>query len=233
MTYPASPDDRVRPDAAQFWAGAVATAVVAALIALVGILVCRWTLNIPILAPAGEGAWGNAHTGEYALFAALVAVVAAGVLYLLALASQPRVFFNWIMGLATVAAVIYPFSSSAPFSQKGATAIVNLVLGLAITSLLTAVAMRAMRRVRPARTTYAGQGEAGRGEVGRGGYASQGQYSDQGQYGDQGYAPRQSYPGRVEDEYPTQVEQGYVPGQRAIPAEPTRPVNPSWYRRRR
>ncbi len=71
MTYPASPSDapasRVRPDGAQFWAGAVATAVVAALIALVGILICRWTLNIPILAPAGEGAWGNAHTGEYVL----------------------------------------------------------------------------------------------------------------------------------------------------------------------
>ena len=68
MPYPASPNDartnRVRPDSAQFWAGAVATAVVAALIALVGILVCRWTLGIPILAPAGDGAWGNAHTGS-------------------------------------------------------------------------------------------------------------------------------------------------------------------------
>jgi Family of unknown function (DUF6069) len=104
MTYPASPDDRVRPDAAQFWAGAAATAVVAALIALVGILVCRWTLNIPILAPAGEGAWGNAHTGEYVLFAALAALVAAGLLYLLVVGTpQPRMFFNWIMGLATVA----------------------------------------------------------------------------------------------------------------------------------
>ena len=89
MTYPASPNDartnRVRPDSAQFWAGAVATAVVAALIALVGILICRWTLGIPILAPAGDGAWGNAHTGEYVLLAALTAIAAAGVLYLLVL----------------------------------------------------------------------------------------------------------------------------------------------------
>src|SRR5580692_2204716 len=79
MTYPASPNDarpnRVRPDSAQFWAGAVATAVVAALIALVGILICRWTLRIPVLAPAGAGAWGNAHTGESALVAALIALV--------------------------------------------------------------------------------------------------------------------------------------------------------------
>lgn len=60
----------------------MATAVVAALIALVGILICRWTLSIPILAPAGDGAWGNAHTDEYALLAALIAIAAAGVLYL-------------------------------------------------------------------------------------------------------------------------------------------------------
>jgi hypothetical protein len=154
MTYPASPRDaapnRVRPDSAQFWAGAVATAVVAALIALVGILICRWTLNIPVLAPAGEGAWGNAHTAEYALVAALIAIIAAGLLYLLVLGTpQPTMFFNWIMGLATLAAVVYPFSTGAPMDQKIATALVNLVLGVAITSLLAAVAARAVRRPVP------------------------------------------------------------------------------------
>ena len=150
MSYPASPNDagsiRVRPDAAQFWAGAAATAVVAALIALVGILVSRWALNIPILAPTGDGAWGNAHTGEYVLLAALAALIAAGVLYLLELgAPAPRVFFGWIMGLATLAAVVYPFSTSAPLEQKAATAIVNLILGIAIASLLSAVSARAIR----------------------------------------------------------------------------------------
>lgn len=150
MTYNASPNGagaiRVRPDAAQFWAGAAATAVVAALIALVGILVSRWALNIPILAPTGDGAWGNAHTGEYVLLAALVALVAAAVLYLLELgAPAPRVFFGWIMGLATLAAVVYPFSTSAPLEQKAATAIVNLILGVAIASLLSAVSARAIR----------------------------------------------------------------------------------------
>jgi len=155
MTYPASPNDagniRVRPDSAQFWAGAAATAVVAALIALVGILISRWTLNIPILAPAGDGAWGSAHTGEYVLVAALVALVAAALLYLLELgAPAPRVFFGWIMGLATLAVVVYPFSTSAPLEQKAATAIVNGILGIAITSLLTAVSSRAIRISRDA-----------------------------------------------------------------------------------
>src|SRR6202167_2127945 len=107
MTYPASPADagspRVRPDPGRFWAGAVATAIVAALIALVGILICRWTLNIPILAPAGGGAWGDAHTGEYVLVAALGALVAAGLLYLLMLSTpNPDLFFRWIIGLVTL-----------------------------------------------------------------------------------------------------------------------------------
>ena len=161
MTYPASPagagGSRVRPDSGQFWAGAVATAVVAALIALVGILICRWTLNIPILAPAGDGAWGDAHTGEYALVAALIALVAAGLLYLLMLSTpQPVLFFHWIIGLVTLIAVVYPFSSGAPLDQKVATAVVNLILGLAIASLLTATAARAIRRNGPPPSNPAG-----------------------------------------------------------------------------
>jgi Family of unknown function (DUF6069) len=166
MTYPASPDDaapnRVRPDSGQFWAGGVATAVVAALIALVGILVCRWALGIPILAPANDGTWGDAHTGEYVLVAACVALVAAGLLYLLVVAApEPDTFFRWIMGLATLAVVVYPFSTSAPLEQKAATAIVNLVLGVAITTLLTGVASRAIRRSGPPRGPVQPGQEAG------------------------------------------------------------------------
>ena len=84
--------------------------------------------------------------------AAIVALVAAALLYLLMLGTpQPGLFFAWIMGLATLAAVVYPFSTSAPVNQKGATAVVNLVLGIAITSLLTGVAARAVRRTGPPR----------------------------------------------------------------------------------
>lgn len=154
MTYPASPNpatsDRVRPDSSRFWAGGVATAVVAALIALVGILICRWTLAIPILAPACAGMWGDAHTGEYVVAAALVALAAAALLYLLVLGTpRPGLFFGWIMGLATLVAVVYPFSTSAPVAQKIATAVVDLVLGVAIASLLNAVASRAVQLAGP------------------------------------------------------------------------------------
>ena len=209
MTYPASPNDArangVRPDSAQFWAGAVATAVVAALIALVGILICRWTLGIPILAPAGDGAWGNAHTGEYVLLAALIAIVAAGMLYLLALGTpQPGMFFDWIMGLATLAAVVYPFSTGAPLDQKAATAVVNLVLGIAITSLLTGVAARAVRRRVPT------------------GYPAT-RYAAGTRYGTERDHPNaQGYPAeQAEQGY--RADQRYVPDQRAH--EPTQPIN--------
>ena len=89
--------------------------------------------------------------------AALVALVAAGLLYLLVLSTpNPGLFFRWIIGLVTLIAVVYPFSSGAPLDQKVATAAVNLVLGLAIASLLTATAAHAIRRTGPPPSNPAG-----------------------------------------------------------------------------
>jgi hypothetical protein len=157
MTLPIQPEEpgpRRRVDAGQLWAGGAATAIVAALIALVGILVCRWLFSIPILAPSHDGAWGDASTGEYVVAAAAVAVVATALMYLLAVGTpRPALFFAWIMGLITVVAVVFPFSTTAPLSQKAATALVNLVLGVAIISLTNAVAARATR-VRLVRRDY-------------------------------------------------------------------------------
>ncbi len=134
-------------DAKQLWSGGVATALVAALIALAGILVCRWLFDIPILAPRGDGAWGNASTAGYTLAAAGAALVATAIMHLLLLASpRPRLFFGWIIGLATLIAVVYPFSTTAPMSQKVATGAINLVLGVAIGSLVSGTAARVIRR---------------------------------------------------------------------------------------
>jgi hypothetical protein len=128
----------------------VATAIVAALIALVGILVARWLFTVPILAPRQDGAWGNVSTGMYVLSAAGAALVATAIMHLLLLTTpRPQVFFGWIIGLATIVAVVFPFSTTAPVSQKIATGFVNLVLGIAIGTLLAGVAGRAVRRRRP------------------------------------------------------------------------------------
>jgi hypothetical protein len=146
MTMPMRPEDRNprgRPAVAagSLWAGGVATAVVAALVALVGILICRWLLKVPILAPGRAGAWGDAHTADYALAAAAAALVATAVMHLLLLSvPRPLMFFSWILALAALVAVLFPFSTTAPWSQKFATAVVNLVIGFAIGSLIGGVA---------------------------------------------------------------------------------------------
>jgi drug/metabolite transporter (DMT)-like permease len=104
-------------------------------------------VNVPILAPRQDGAWGDASTAGYALAAAAAALVATAIMHLLLRATpRPRLFFSWIIGLATVIAVVFPFSTSAPLSQKVATAIINLVLGCAIGSLISGVAARSIRR---------------------------------------------------------------------------------------
>ena len=152
MTVPMPRQDPVpeptrKVDARALWSGGVATAVVAALIALVGILVCRWLFSVPILSPRREGAWGNASTVGYVFAAAACALVATALMHLLLISTPyPRVFFGWIIGLATVVAVVYPFSTTAPTTQKFATAVVNLVLGLAIGTLVAEVSRRATRR---------------------------------------------------------------------------------------
>jgi hypothetical protein len=128
----------------------VATAVVAALIALAGILIARWLFTIPILAPRQDGAWGNASTGMYVLSAAGAALVATAIMHLLLLTTpRPQLFFGWIIALGTLVAVAFPFSTTAPIEQKVATATVNLVLGFAIGTLINGVAGRAVRRRRP------------------------------------------------------------------------------------
>ena len=169
MTAPIPPG-RARPkvDARQLWAGGAATAVVAGLIALVGVLACRWLFNIPMLAPSGAGAYGDAHTTTVVLAAAAAALVATALLHLLLLATpRPQVFFGWIVALATLVVVLFPFSTSAPLSQKVATAAVDLVIGIAIGTLLSSVGTRATR-IRPAVPDYPAQPPYGAGGHQRG-----------------------------------------------------------------
>jgi hypothetical protein len=133
-------------DAAQLWPGGIATAVVAALVALLGVLAFRWLFNVPILAPQSAGAYGGAHTTEIVFGAAGTALIATGLLHLLLLTTpRPLVFFGWIIALATLVAVLFPFGTTAPLSQKFATATVNLFIGIAIGTLLTAVGARSVR----------------------------------------------------------------------------------------
>jgi Family of unknown function (DUF6069) len=176
MTRPIMPDDgppQTRPvvDAKQLWVGGIFTAIVAALVALLGVLVCRWLFNIPLLSPQSQGTYGDAHTTDVVLLAAAAALLATGLAHLLLVAApRPMTFFSWIVGLITLLLVLYPFSTSAPISQKIATAAVVLVIGAVIGSLTNGVAARAVRQRRvPPRDDY-GQGPYDQGGYNQGGY---------------------------------------------------------------
>jgi len=139
-----------RVDEARLWSGGGATALVAGLIALVGVLISRWLFTIPVLAPKSDGTYGDAHTTGVVLVAAGAAIVATGLLNLLLLGTpKPLAFFSWIIALATVLVVVLPFRTTAPLSAKLATAVIGLVIGIAIGTLLNSVASRSIRSQRP------------------------------------------------------------------------------------
>jgi hypothetical protein len=156
VTVPPNPyDDRggARPrrtvDAGRLWTGGVATALVAALVALVGVLIARGLFEVPVLAPTEEGTLGNASTLRLAAFAAAAALLATGLLHLLLVSTpQPRQFFTWIITLATIAAALAPFLTGADLAEKVATSAITLVVGLAIGSLLSGVARSAVPTAR-------------------------------------------------------------------------------------
>jgi hypothetical protein len=142
------PSDAARAvDAGRLWTGGIATALVAALVALVGVLLCRGLLDIPVLAPTDKGTLGNANTARLAVLAAVAALLATGLLHLLLLSTpRPLQFFTWIVALATIAAALAPFLTDADLDVKVATAAIYLAIGIAIGSLLSGVGRSAMRR---------------------------------------------------------------------------------------
>ena len=146
MYQPAGTPPQPTVNAGRLWAGGAATAVVAALIAIVGILVGRGLFDVAVLAPEGAGVWGDASTAWYALGAAVVSLLATALMHLLLLFTpRPRLFFGWVMVLATVAAMLAPFVTDNDLGSRLFTAGLNLVLGIAIGSLIAGSARAAMQ----------------------------------------------------------------------------------------
>jgi hypothetical protein len=135
---------RLRPG--RLWAGGVATAVVAALVVVAGVFIARGILGIPVLAPKAAGNLGSSTTGVYAGVAAAGALLATGLLHVLLLgAPRPLSFFIWITALADLIVVAAPFAQPATLQSKVFTAVINLVAGVAVITLLSGVARSAAR----------------------------------------------------------------------------------------
>lgn len=142
-------DGAVHVSARRLWVGGVATAAVAALAVIVGVFIARGILGISVLAPKAAGNFGNSSTAVYAALAAGFALLATAPLHVLLLgAPRPLAFFVWITALADLAVAAAPFTQPAPLASKVFTAVINVVVGLAVISLLSGVGPSA---VRPAR----------------------------------------------------------------------------------
>lgn len=137
---------RPAPNAGRLWSGGLAAALVAALIAVAGIVIARGVFDIPVLAPESDGTWGSASTVWYAVGAALAALLATGLMHVLLLTTpQPFRFFGWVIGLMTVIAAVLPFTSNDTLSAKITTGVINVVIGVAIGSLVASVGRAALR----------------------------------------------------------------------------------------
>ena len=144
-TSPAAPSGNP-VHAGTLWAGGAATALVAALIALVGILVVRELFDTPVIYPPDDGFFGS-QTTALMIYAAIAALAATALVHVLML-TTPRAlsFFGWIMGLLTIAATLAPFITDDSTESKIGSAAIYLVIGIAITSLISGVARTARRR---------------------------------------------------------------------------------------
>ena len=136
------PGKRVVIDAPRLWGGGLATAVVAALVASVGVLVCRDLLHIKLVEPPLLR-FTDSFPVNYAITAFVLALVATGLAHLLSVITpRPQAFFGWIVALATVVTMVVPFTLGGSLEGKICAAAINLVIGLCIATLLSGVLSR-------------------------------------------------------------------------------------------
>lgn len=127
----------------RLWAGGLATAGVVALIAWLGTLVCRAVLDIDVAGAVAAVNVTDVFVANYALTAAVLAIGATALAHVLSLTTPtPRSFFSWIVGLLTAGAMVLPFTRGGDVVVQICAAVINLLIGAAIGSLLGSVLSR-------------------------------------------------------------------------------------------
>lgn len=141
------PPDRPEVNGGRLWAGGVVSAVIAALIGVVGLFVARGLLGVPVYLPQHDNTVYNADSVYLGLAGFVAGIVATAVLHALMLSTpRPKQFFQWIIGLVTVLAVIWPFTVGMELYSQIATAVISLAMGIAIGSLLSGMSSSAYRQ---------------------------------------------------------------------------------------
>lgn len=141
-------DERGLPvDFKTLWSGGAATALVAALIGLVGNLVVTGLLELTLVRPGLTGLFPGSRSLDVMLHGAFLALAATALINVLLLGTpRARAFFSWIMGLVTVIITVAPLShEDFDWESRISSSIVYLITGIAITSLIAGVATSAIR----------------------------------------------------------------------------------------
>jgi hypothetical protein len=139
-------EEQSRADAGRLWAGGVATALVAAGVALVGVMVLHKLLHVAVLTPGGRTAVDSDATTVLPISAALATLLATGLLHLL-METTPRAsqFFAWITSLVMALLVLEVFVAGTDLVAEMETSAFYLLIGVAIISSLFGVSRTAVR----------------------------------------------------------------------------------------
>lgn len=134
-------------DAGKLWRGAIATALVAIGVAVVGMLIIRGLLDIKIVRRTDGGDFVQATTGWYVGAAIVGTILATGLLQaLMSLTPAPFRFYGWITGLVIVASAIVPWTLDAGNDTKIATSLLNIAVGSCIATLVSGIGRTAVVR---------------------------------------------------------------------------------------
>lgn len=130
--------------ARRLWAGGTATALVAAGIGVVGVLLVRGVLNVPIL--SAKGRLVDQAMAVVPISAGLAALAGTALLHLLLLTTpRPTGFFGAIGAIVIAIVVLQVFIAGGTIEDQVATAMLYAVIGVAVISLLSAVARTAVQ----------------------------------------------------------------------------------------
>ncbi|HEU5158259.1 MAG TPA: DUF6069 family protein [Streptosporangiaceae bacterium] len=176
--------EQTHADAGRLWAGGAVTALVAAGVAWIGVMVLHRLLDAPILSPGGLRQAADYAMVAFPVGAAIATLLATGLVHLLMEAtSQPSQFFGWIASLVVALVILQVFLHEAEMLTKIETAAFYLLMGVAIISSLLGVSRSAVRYHR--HQSY----QDNRADPAGYGYPDDGPYGDR-RYGDRPYADR-------------------------------------------
>jgi hypothetical protein len=138
--------EQTHADAGRLWAGGAATALVAAGVAVMGVMVLDKVLHAPILSPGGLRQAADYAMIAFPVGAAIATLLATGLLHVLMQTTpQASRFFGWIAALVVALVILQVFLHETEMLTKLETAAFYLLVGVAIISSLVGVSRSAVR----------------------------------------------------------------------------------------